>query len=645
MTLLDDAPPALEPGPALPAPASSVAARVSAARRVPSGAATVAVVVAVLPLVSDPAGWYVYLSARWFVVVVAVLVGMIGLAATGKLRAPAGAGWWMALVGVASVSAIASAAPGVSLFGANDRLGGAATWLVHGCVAAVGASVVRRRGDLRRLARGVSFAAVFVTVIVAAQRLGWRYPAGAVAVGRPGGPFGNAGFLGAFAVLAALVAVGAAADADEGDGWRLVHAVGATGAAWCLVLSGTRGAWIGFVAGGVVLTALAIRRRGISARRIVGAVALVAIALAGLGMLAGLGDRLADVDGGTAAGRVSVWEHTIDVIAERPVLGWGPEGFAEGFGRSVDDAWERTYSRRLTPDRAHNGLLDVGVAMGLVGLVAYAGLMLSTGRAALRSVRSGPSTGMVTAGIVAALVAYVVQQQFLFQLFDVDAVAWLLAGALAGSIGGSGGGRPTVAPRWRSHTSVVTAAVVGLTVTAVVAGSGVLADRSARRSIDARAAGSTESAVTAANVALDRSSNTLYGLVLADAALADGSEAALRESRARLGTLRARTFDDGRLTLARSRLARADGRLDGLAESELEVAMLLEVDQSRSDGWLELGDVELQLGEDGGGATRVRAGDGACPPPRCRVAWIDGRCRPCRRPRFRPAGGDSPHTR
>jgi Flp pilus assembly protein TadD len=202
-------------------------------------------------------------------------------------------------------------------------------------------------------------------------------------------------------------------------------------------------------------------------------------------------------------------------------------------------------------------------------------------------------------GVAAALVAYVVQQQFLFQLFDVDAVAWLLVGAVTGlglTVTASVG--PPLVPSTRVRPAMArlagAALVLALAAVAISAASGVEGDREARTSVDGRAA-DPSAAVTAAADSLDARPQTLPALVLADAALADGSTDALEAARERLGSVRSDTFDDGRLTLARARLARADGRTDLIEDSVTEVTQLLSVDPSRSDGWMELGELQAHL--------------------------------------------------
>lgn len=540
---------------------------------------------ALLPLVADPVGWYVFLAVRWWILVVVAAVLTAALAVAGRVRPPTGAGWWVALVAVAAASSSLSSAPSVAWWGAADRFGGGAAWLVHGSMAMIGASVVRRSDDLRVLARGMSTGAVAVTGFVVAQRVGWSFPAGASSV-RPGGPLGNADFLGAYATLAVLVTVGAALDSAERGGWRLAHAVGGLGASWCLVISGARAGWLGVVVGIVLFGLLATFRTAIPARHAAALVGLVLVVLAALGLWVGTAHRLGSLTSGTAEGRVETWERTMSVVGERPVLGWGPEGFTEGFPRSIDAAWERDYGRRLNPDRAHNGLLDVAVGTGILGLVVYVGLLARTVRG-VRRASSASSAGATLVGVTSALAAYLVQQQFLFQLFDVDALAWLAAGAVAGlAPAATASARSPLAVK---RSGLLVAAL--LAVTALVAGGDVLADRDARSSAD------TRSVVMAERAASGRA-QTMYGLLLADAALADGSTTALGSARDRIGEISASTFDDGRLTLARARLARADGLVSSIAESEAEVRALLAVDPARSDAWKELGDLQVAQGDD-----------------------------------------------
>lgn len=577
------------------------------------GLAIGAALVAALPLVADPAGWYVHLPARWLVLVLATTAMVAaGVASTRPRGSVPGGRAWVALVALAVVSAAASSAPGVALWGAGDRSFGAATWLLHGALAWAGWATVRHRRDLVVLARAMVVGVLAVAMVTAAQRVGWDVPAGAASTTRPGGPLGNANFLGAYCVLAAPVAAGLLLDRSQRTGWRVLGAVAGLAALGCAVLSGSRAAWLCLLLGAAAMAAVALRAAGPAdrraRRRVVGGLLVAGAFAVVLGAALGAGDRLDDLTGGTARGRVDTWGVAIRVLGERPALGWGPEGFAEGATGSIDDAWEQRYGRRLTPDRAHLGLLDVATTLGLAGLAAHLAVLAGTARGVRRALRAaappaGPDPALC--GVAVGLGAYLLHQQSLFQLFDVDALAWVLAGGLCALGRGAHHGPhrpaptgPAVPGSGARRRSATLACVLAVGV--LLAGAGVravVADRHARGAADALGAGDAEHALAEARASLERSPQALPALLAADAALSAGSDEALREGLGLVRRTAAATFDDGRLTLAEARLLRHLGN-DGLAEAIELVESLVRHDGSRGEAWLLLGDLHAAAGDD-----------------------------------------------
>ncbi len=77
---------------------------------------------------------------------------------------------------------------------------------------------------------------------------------------------------------------------------------------------------------------------------------------------------------GSVSSRVNVWKIAKSTIFERPVLGWGIEGFNYGFNKYYIPAMYR-----FEPwfDRAHNMLLDILIWGGMLALIAYILLWLS----------------------------------------------------------------------------------------------------------------------------------------------------------------------------------------------------------------------------------------------------------------------------
>lgn len=69
----------------------------------------------------------------------------------------------------------------------------------------------------------------------------------------------------------------------------------------------------------------------------------------------------------TLTGRTQLWALTIDQIYQAPVGGYGLDAF---FGRAeMDDFFKGTLT--WIPEHAHNGLLDITIELGLIGLTLF----------------------------------------------------------------------------------------------------------------------------------------------------------------------------------------------------------------------------------------------------------------------------------
>lgn len=168
-------------------------------------------------------------------------------------------------------------------------------------------------------------------------------------------------------VFGALLASGGMRRA-QGIGWLVV--AGAT-----LVL--TRSATVVLV-GVLVLVAIGFavwaRRAGPDRRRpvyLTGFAALVAsvIALVALwGPLTALFGKSEDV-----TGRFEIWGAVGELAAERPVFGWGWLGYWQPWAEPLGTLYSRN---GVTYLQAHNAWLDVWVQLGIVGLIAFASVVI-----------------------------------------------------------------------------------------------------------------------------------------------------------------------------------------------------------------------------------------------------------------------------
>lgn len=192
----------------------------------------------------------------------------------------------------------------------------------------------------------------------------------------------------------------------ETRGWRrlpLLAALLLEGGA--LILTGSRGAILGF-SGGAACVALARDRRW--------GLVLAGLAAAGVaGLLLYPGPALDLVAAGgaggvdSAQGRLELWSRALAMMADFPFTGVGMGGFARALWLLYPLV---TVGPATVLDHAHNLFLQTGTDYGLPGLVAWLaqmGLLLWMGVGAVRRARGG-SLWPLAAGLLGGVVAYLV---------------------------------------------------------------------------------------------------------------------------------------------------------------------------------------------------------------------------------------------
>jgi hypothetical protein len=310
---------------------------------------------------------------------------------------------WLAFLGWTALCCLGALDPLYAWTGTPERRFGLAAWVLCAVAFAIGQSV--SVDDLRHGAVAAGLGVGGWATIEAIR--GAPLIALDVDTSRLTGPFGSAAYLGAACALLLPIAAGAALRRDR---WQPVAIASVVLLTVALVGSGSRAAWLGTIA---ALAVFAVVRRGRAAALvIVGLVALIAISP--------MRDRF---DAG--ASRVDEWRIAARVIADRPLLGTGPEGYRIAFVDHVDQRYLDRYGTEVITDRAHSLPLDILATTGVVGLALYVALMVLVMRHVVRALRNGD-------WIAVGLIAYIVQQLLLFPLMEIDPLWWLLAGALVG---------------------------------------------------------------------------------------------------------------------------------------------------------------------------------------------------------------------
>ena len=286
-------------------------------------------------------------------------------------------GLWVALLGVLLLATVRAVDPLSVWIGTPDRRLGFLAWITFPALFLAGYACDRACCDPPRAAR-----------LDARRRRARRLEHGRVARAfaarsrsfadsRAGGPFGQPAYLGAACLLLGPLSVATALDAGECKWWRRAGALGGGAALVALAASQTRAAWVGAIVAAVV-------DRGRAAASV------APIPGVGSGGRRGGCDRNRRRDHhaarrpgylvvrsaqGTSASRFDEWRTAIATIADYPVLGVGPEGYRVVFPQEVSESYIQKYGVAVFPDRAHDGILDVTLAGGVLAGLLYAALL------------------------------------------------------------------------------------------------------------------------------------------------------------------------------------------------------------------------------------------------------------------------------
>jgi hypothetical protein len=208
--------------------------------------------------------------------------------------------------------------------------------------------------------------------------------------------------------------------------------LGAVGLAALVVTTSSRMAYLGSLVGTALCRPSHPRLIGMAGGAVVGM--WIVLSLGG-------GPHLEDV-GSSMIGRVSVWEYTLERIAQRPVFGWGanvmavprqegqwiPARFGAGFylSEAPRALWEpslRGYPPNPDIDRPYGEPFYVTYMFGIAG---FLGMLWIWGRALLRIPQS-PEQRAIRTG----LLSYLVVLLLWWSHVGVANVAWMLVGLLA----------------------------------------------------------------------------------------------------------------------------------------------------------------------------------------------------------------------
>ena len=368
---------------------------------------------------------------------------------------------------VMSVATIFSVSPTFSLYGNHSRSDGLITMASYIILFFISASIVSNVKQAS-LAMILSVAAGGIVSALGIYQVLGGAPFGLDPQAfdfRPFSTIGNPDFLGTYVALLFPLSIGLFLVANSRIG-RTLYAVSALLIAICLIFTLSRGAWLAFAVSCLILVVVLrreIRRHSIwlALGAIVVAVAIVSLQLgwftpvrqmisSGHGLAEGTGGA-ENLRGDTALNRamgtfevkdagirsrLGYWQGALAVIMDRPLIGGGPNSFAQTFGKFAPVQYARAEGLDRFPDKVHNEFLEAGVAAGIPGILAYIGAIFSLGLLFWRTRRQSNRIGRILhASLFTAWLAYVINTSFIFPTIDTGSMFWVLMGISVGFLG------------------------------------------------------------------------------------------------------------------------------------------------------------------------------------------------------------------
>lgn len=132
---------------------------------------------------------------------------------------------------------------------------------------------------------------------------------------------------------------------------------------------------------------------------------------------------------GAAGSRGETWKSAFRIIADNPLFGIGPEVLKMVFPRYETDLFRFKEAFHVKQDRCHNEIFDISVTKGLLSFFVYLWLItifFYTGWTKAR--QAGIGEKALLAGLLAAALAYLIQNQFSFGVVAITSLFWVIWG-------------------------------------------------------------------------------------------------------------------------------------------------------------------------------------------------------------------------
>jgi tetratricopeptide (TPR) repeat protein/O-antigen ligase len=314
----------------------------------------------------------------------------------------------------------------LSLWGSYERGQGTVTLLTYILLFLLAAEQFTAPTRARQLIGALVAVSAPIIMLSLGQALGWN-PFGLVSDARSPiyATLGRANFVGAYLALMVPLTLVLLLITSQRR-WRTVWAALLVGQLVVIGLTLARTAWLATAVSLLLFLLLCYGPRLARRWRRLAWGGVTLLFSSGPLLVFWLGQRQA----GSTAARLSIWQGTVELIRQRPLLGYGADSLGLIFPRVYPPELVYFQGRDFFVDRAHNLLLDWVVIAGLPGLLAFGLLLLLFVMVSVRALRRPlpfPQRALLAA-ILAAVLGNVANNLTSFDVTPTAMVTWLLMG-------------------------------------------------------------------------------------------------------------------------------------------------------------------------------------------------------------------------
>jgi len=363
-------------------------------------------------------------------------------------------------VATVTISLLISDQPLLGLVGKYKRYEGLPALFSFAVVYFIAAQTIRDEKSLERLLKILAGGLIPVVLYGFAQAAGYDFPGVLLFENRVQSSLGNPILLGTYLVVMLPLLFGLGRNSSQPNwrtlAWLLMPALFAN-----ILLTESRGAWVGLVASMVALFVLGRppstprakkkrRDRTEQGRRIRGiyiiaGILIVLIALFALLPTDNLEKRFVSTfafSEGSVSTRIEIWKASLSMVADRPLTGFGLEQMGYWFPLFKTERHSKIAPSAVT-DRTHNDFLQTAVDSGLLGLLFFLWMIIAVALSLYRGRRATP----YAAALFAALTGYFAQAQTGIPAVFMTPLIWMFL-AVAMNLSGQSRATKVKLPAW-----------------------------------------------------------------------------------------------------------------------------------------------------------------------------------------------------